>query len=501
MTRTLHRVYRPPVLFTSGWETPGATGNLTGTGVFGWPEVAAADRFCRAAIPYPVRSGGYSARVCLRPGDDPKADGSSRCEVSLPRPNTASSIYIGENTPPQYTGFSVRLDPNWAAPDGANPFCLVAQLHGPDALGQSPILCLKAESTFYVELRAGDKDDGSNTWPTYALSDNALEKGKWVDFIFYIKFARAGGLVRVWRRDEGDAQFAEVAAITTHDYYASLPTLQWDSSGVIPEAAYWKFGIYRNSGNTGTHQMWCDGFIISRNFQDVVRALTAGKTNLAVVGSRSFNGTTNRLDWANIFNPKGSALTISAWMKGSSFGNNYFLCVNRDASNTGIAFSNIHSSGQLQFLRTGTTSLYRYTAQSLFSTGTWYHVLVTHDGAINTYSSIHIYVNGTECSYTGGGGQNGASEHDHSSTWSVGGRVQDDIRNFNGLLAQVAVWDAVLSAGNIGSLAAGAAPSTLPTNLRFYYPGNTDPLTDTVTEKDATADGSTQSTDGPTITY
>jgi hypothetical protein len=412
-------------------------------------------------------------------------------------------MYIGETSQPQYVGFSVKLDANWPAPDGSGTkWVILAQLHGPDALGQSPIFCLKAESTFYVELRVGNKDDANNTWPTYALSDNALEKGKWVDFIVYIRYSKTNGQVKVWRRDEGDAGFAQVANITTHDYLPYLPTLQWANDGVVSATSYWKFGIYRNPTNTGIHQMWCDGFTTGTSFNAVKRAMLRSKTNLVVAGSRSFNGTTNRLDWANIFNPKATAITISAWIKASALGTgNYFLGINRDASNTGLTFSNIHSTGQLQFFRGGTTNLYRYTASGLYSTGSWVHVLATHDGAMNTYSSIHLYVNGVECSYTGGGGQNGAGEYDHASTWSLAGRVQDDARNYNGLLSQVGVWNRVLDGTEITNLAARYAPSRMATGLQFYYPGNGAALTDYVTEKDGTADGSSYSSDGPTISY
>lgn len=263
--------YKPNgVTFSGDWER----NIITGDGTWGWSEIAYADRFTVVSDPTP-RQGAYCARVDLQFGDDPKGDGTSRCEVSLTKSFNAKNIYIGEHTKEQYVGFSVMLDASWVAPDGAGDrWTLVAQLHGPDAIGASPILAFRAMSTFSIELRVGDDSDGSNTWPVYSLSDNALERGHWIDFILYFRFDRTNGLIRIWRRDDTDQLFAEVATISQHDYYPGLPTLQWMPDSTIPEASYWKHGIYRNPTCTVEHLCWLDGFTIGKTFADVERAIS-----------------------------------------------------------------------------------------------------------------------------------------------------------------------------------------------------------------------------------
>lgn len=241
--------------------------------------------------------------------------------------------------------------------------------------------------------------------------------------------------------------------------------------------------------------------------ENILKGLTyfiaAGRTTQGPgVGSRDFNGSTDRLDWANVMNPAGGAITISFWVNPDSVATNqYMICLGKSDNTSGILI-NLTGSTVLQFLRTGSTSLYRVGANPL-STGSWQHVLATHDGTYGDYTTINIYKNGAEISYSGG--QNGATETAITGLWAIGGRPSADDRCFNGKIAQVGVWNRVLGSTEIANLAAGYAPNlAAASGLQFYWPGNTESLEDLITETSATADGTSQVTgagNGPAIIY
>lgn len=223
----------------------------------------------------------------------------------------------------------------------------------------------------------------------------------------------------------------------------------------------------------------------------------------APIGSRDFNGTTDRIDWASVGNLAGSALTISVWAKFDTLGTYNQIVTIHQAGDTvnAIQLSNVAGGGQIQLLRTGSTLLYHWAAAAALAGGEWVHILATHPGgAITDHTAIHLYVNGTELTGTTGG-QNGASEAAAGGSISIGGRIFDDQRHVDGHLAQVGIWSRVVSGAEITGLAGGAAPSNYATGLVFYVPLNTDSLTATPGGA-GTADGTTYvADDGPTITY
>lgn len=225
-------------------------------------------------------------------------------------------------------------------------------------------------------------------------------------------------------------------------------------------------------------------------------------TNGPGVGSRDFSGTTDRIDWANVANPAGSPITISMWVNvDTRKAYQYFLMLHNAAETSGISLSMPDANGTLQLLRTGSTLLYRYSAQGVVTTGTWMHLLATHDGVFTTFSSIHLYKNGAEVSYVGGSGQNGSGEAAITGRWSIGGRLSDDTRNVDGKFAQVRVFNRVLTPAEIALEAAGQVTTT--SGLVFWFKGNTDSLA-AVPGGDGTADGTSEITgvgNGPSIIY
>lgn len=225
------------------------------------------------------------------------------------------------------------------------------------------------------------------------------------------------------------------------------------------------------------------------------------------VGSRDFNGSTDRIDWSNVANLSGQAVTISAWVRLDAYpaaGRTAYILGTHRSGDTAYALAfGLMENGGLTFFRSGTTVLVKDSAASAVATGAWVHVLVTHDGVMTTHSSVHIYRNGTELSYAGQ--TNGAGEYAGTGRWSLGGRYYDDLRNLDGKIAQVAVWNRVLTASEIANLAAAHAPDLVDggSSLKFHFRGNTNSLVAAVGGT-GTADGTTQLTgvgNGPAIIY
>ena len=163
-------------------------------------------------------------------------------------------------------------------------------------------------------------------------------------------------------------------------------------------------------------------------------------TNGPGVGCRDFNGSTDRIDWSSAGDLTGSALTISAWINSDGFaGNSDYIFEIHQSGNTAIGMQfYLAATTNIYYQRgTGVTSVYRGVTADDF-TGALTHVLVTHNGTLNDYTTIHIYVNGTEVTLAVTN-QNGSSVADPTGSWSVGGRIFDDSRNFDGKISQVAV--------------------------------------------------------------
>lgn len=221
------------------------------------------------------------------------------------------------------------------------------------------------------------------------------------------------------------------------------------------------------------------------------------------VGSRSFNGTSDRIDWTNIANLKESPITISAWINAldASTTSDYILHIHPEGNtNFGIVFY-IYSTNLIGLIRNGTVP-YTWRTANFSWANAWHNVLVTHDGSYD-FTKIHIYMDGIEeTSYANE--QNGSAELVTSGSWSVGGRIYDDLRNFSGSIAQVGCWNRVLTNSEIQLLGSGYAPSFFQDNLLFYFKGNTDSLNNETSGIAGTPDGSTFLTGhpyGPPIIY
>lgn len=260
--------------------------------------------------------------------------------------------------------------------------------------------------------------------------------------------------------------------------------------------------ILAEATNKGTQTIPANWLTYGENTLKTIAAMHAeGRwTNGPGVGSRDMNGTTDRIDRASPFNPTGHAITVSLWVLADEVAHNtYCFCVN----NTGDAaygFTvNMPANNLITSLRKGTTD-YIWNVTGLADLrGAWHHLLVTSDGGVLTGSTV-IYLDGESqtISFVNGSGAEAA----HAGTWSIGGRTYDDARNLDGHIAQVRVFDRVLTAGEIALEAAGILTTT--SGLVSWFKGNTSNLADAVDAVNWTADGTTQVTGvgtGPAIYY
>lgn len=195
-----------------------------------------------------------------------------------------------------------------------------------------------------------------------------------------------------------------------------------------------------------------------------------------LIGSRSFNGATDRIDWPNIYSPTGQPLTLSAWAWFNEFEpapTQYILNLQDADDVPSLIWFIPDGSPNFSVQRKGSTGASRQSITPSLTPGVWTHILTTLDATMEA-AGWHAYVNGA---LSDGDTQNGADETAETGTWCIGGRTADDLRNFDGRLAQVAAWKRVLTAIEIENLAAGyAADFAAPKDLKFYFRGNTSHL-------------------------
>jgi hypothetical protein len=256
------------VTFSGDWEK-----GITGNGNWKYIQTVAADRFQR--VTSPVRQGQYAARVEVRPGDDPISSSGERSEVLIMSNTAGTAINENEASGTQFYAFSVRLDSAWQAPaaDANGAWAIIFQLHGPDVLAASPSVAVSVQNRFSIDLHSGDLDSVNKSlrWKSYPLTSSGLNLGHWVDLVLQIKFAKDfTGSVTVWRRDEGQANFAQVLSLI------NVPTLQYKSSLGGVGNHYWKHGFYRSKQTTITNILWLDGLTRGDTYDDVVKAAFAG---------------------------------------------------------------------------------------------------------------------------------------------------------------------------------------------------------------------------------
>lgn len=204
-----------------------------------------ADRFTIADSP-----DGKVATFTVKPAD--MYPGGERSEVILGNWNDSTKFKIvGAEEAVEYHRMTVKLHSPWVPPNPdaqSNKWGCVWQLHGPNWFAPgSPPMALDAQEVYKLFLFGGSGSGGGYL----EFSDPSLAVDTWVAWVIEVKWRFDNtGYVRVWRRNEGVAEFTEVAA--SYD----IPTLAWRvvQSG-YPH--YIKCGYYRSASvqdNTVSHR-------------------------------------------------------------------------------------------------------------------------------------------------------------------------------------------------------------------------------------------------------
>lgn len=219
--------------------------------------------------------------------------------------------------------------------------------------------------------------------------------------------------------------------------------------------------------------------------------------------ARDFNGSTDRIDYDNVFNTAGGgALSMSVLAYLDTVATDYrYLWMSHNSTNTGLAGIFLlgyvdATNRKLYFQHAGSTTLSRVSGNIAIAPllGGWHHFCMTWDGS-TTAANIHLYVDGTEVeSYTQT--TNGLTLTAGTGKWSLGGRIYDDTRNLDGKLAEAAAWSRVITTEEITNLAGFYTPDNYTTDLEFYA-SLEDGYTDAYGHS-ATADGTSDYTH-PTV--
>ncbi len=181
--------------------------------------------------------------------------------------------------------------------------------------------------------------------------------------------------------------------------------------------------------------------------------------------ARSFDGITDRIEWASPYTRGANdPMSVSIWLTPQDTTTVRSRVTFAQSGNFSI-FTPSSALTTIQFVgEFDGTNVRRNSTASLVIDDRKQHLLFTWDGSTNA-SNLHVYRNGSNVddSTTTGAG----SANTPSGNWAMGGRITDDTVNFEGTLAAAGVWDRILSANEIASLASGAHPWFFFNGLKF----------------------------------
>jgi hypothetical protein len=319
---TVNSVPSGTASFYGDWES----GLVTGSGNHNWKNKMAPDSGIIILSDGGARQGSKYAKITV-----PNSGCTScteRAEVTDMQKADGSYLYEDENSGTVRYSFSVKFDPTWktmTASDSNGAWGIFLQLHSPDSFATTPAFALSANDKITFALRGGDVD--VNRGADYALSEDSLNLGKWIDFIITVKFARGNtGFVTIQRRDEGETNYTQVFNMQ------NVATVAWSSTR--QNTAWWdhmymRHGLYRNHA-TFTSILYLDGFTRevvntsqtapSITAQPAARTVAVGQT---AAFSVSASGTAPlsyqwRKNGSNISGATGSSYTTPATVAGDN---------------------------------------------------------------------------------------------------------------------------------------------------------------------------------------
>jgi hypothetical protein len=183
------------------------------------------------------------------------------------------------------------------------------------------------------------------------------------------------------------------------------------------------------------------------------------------IGTTDGVATTDVIDTGYATTSTTTSCSAWIWITGAG-GGNFGRIFDKGSSGTGTQVMYYDSAGAVLTVAFGWTTDGVWTVP-VPSTGQWVHVLVTYDAGATANNPV-IYLNGTSQTVTRVTGPTGTVVT-NASNYLLGNRA-DNIRNWNGRLAEFAVWSSVLTSGNATSLSQGVRPDAIGTAPVYYLP-------------------------------
>jgi hypothetical protein len=220
--------------------------------------------------------------------------------------------------------------------------------------------------------------------------------------------------------------------------------------------------------------------------------------------SRSFNGTSDYVnlgdsdDFSFGDGSNDSPFSLSLWVKCDlPIGNiQTMLAKATNSSNVEYLF-NLTGSGEVSLVlhqaSAGYGSYLEARSNSAYTQNEWIHVVATYDGSLSS-NGINVYFNGVNDT---GLRQSGGTYDGQSNTTAellIGNRKTSSGQEMSGNIADVRIYDNVLSSTDVSDLYAG---TNVTTNLIGHWLTNNDDVKDYAGVNDGTNFGSTYSYDNP----
>ncbi|NTX35535.1 heparin lyase I family protein [Myxococcus sp. CA051A] len=197
-------------------------------------QMVSADRL--AMVSSPKRQGGYALKATVKRGDDPINSSGNRNELVRMTREPSGSEY--------YYRWSTMFDSTFP---NVNTWQLFTQWHQEsDTVGGSPPV------EFYVYGNEVRLNIGGN--PGTIVWRAPLTRGKWMDFIFHVR----------WSADS-KVGFVELYL----DGKLVMPK-RYIATQYSGQVNYLKIGLYRNDTITQTGIVYHDGWLMARKLEDVL---------------------------------------------------------------------------------------------------------------------------------------------------------------------------------------------------------------------------------------
>ena len=246
--------FRPALLFDGGFETGDA---------LQWAEVSwnldRPQEEQMQIVTDTVRQGGYAAKMIVHDGDEFMETGGERVQFARPGPDE----HEGDD---YWYAWSTLFPGDWQPTNG---WLLILDWHATyDDVCQPLQFELDHANALIVQDLAGDvtgydcfNGPGTARNESQVIIDE-ITLGKWNDFIVHVKWTTSNaGLVEVWHKLEGDAEFTKV--LTWRD----IPTLQYKGDPANANVPYLMQAHYRDEGNTHTGVLFQDGFRMADSWE------------------------------------------------------------------------------------------------------------------------------------------------------------------------------------------------------------------------------------------